>query len=354
MKNQQMATARAERHALLIGLLALLLGAAGTVSVAEPSIAAPAAPAAPSTPAPMRGEILGEASEEFVVTTSLQGHARFESRRLQNRGALLLRGGPTTIQGALANAGTLDLAHSRADVLGATHSSGLIRVTEGQMHFHAPLALDGAYLSDPSDNHFTDLIIGTSGYLVGGAGDRFFVSGDLISSSANSTQWNTLAAELHFTTGTDTLHAFSITGRDRGPVRFARNENFAWGRLEIASGNSLSLVDGNTTPGGALYAGEVGGASLAGSTVSNIAGADSINIYYDPTLPANAYLGGLSYSLGTSGQLGPWSLQALPVLDPVLRFTLALLMAGMGISLARVRIGSAARARRSNGCLSNL
>ena len=56
--------------------------------------------------------------------------------------------------------------------------------------------------------------------------------------------------------------------------------------------------------------GEITGAELAGSGVSNISGAAGVNIYYQPALPGNAYLGGFVYDFGVSGQL-------LPIQPPV-------------------------------------
>jgi hypothetical protein len=51
--------------------------------------------------------------------------------------------------------------------------------------------------------------------------------------------------------------------------------------------------------------GEVTGVVLSGSTVTNVSGVDSLHVYYDPSLPANAPLGGGAYDFGTSGQLRP-------------------------------------------------
>ncbi len=67
--------------------------------------------------------------------------------------------------------------------------------------------------------------------------------------------------------------------------------------LDIRSGNSLVLFDSNATAGGALYVGEITGAVISGSSITNISGAAGINIYYDPALPGNAYLGGLAFFL---------------------------------------------------------
>jgi len=243
---------------------------------------------------------------------------------LVNDTSLLLRDGPIVIPGAVTNRGSLEVRGTRADVRGPVTNLGLFRVTNAEVHFDAAFANHGGYVSDPSDNYFNDLVIGPTGYLVGGAGDRFFVSGDLVSASTNNTSWSTEQAALIFHTGGDAQHSLSLTGTDFGPLPSGAIQNFAWGRLEIAAGNSLTLVDGNATSGGALYAGEVVGAQLAGSSVTNIAGAAGLAIYYDPALGPNVYLGGATYDLAAGGVLAPLSAPAVPLLGPLARVVLFL------------------------------
>ena len=243
---------------------------------------------------------------------------------LVNDTRLLLIGGPTVIPSAVTNRGSLEVRGARVDVRGRVTNLGLFRVTDAEVHFDAPFANHGGYVSDPSDNYFSDLVIGPTGYLVGGAGDRFFVSGDLVSASENNTSWSTEQAALIFHTGADAQHSLSLTGSDLGPSPSGADQNFAWGRLEIAAGNNLTLVDGNATPGGALYAGEVVGAQLAGSSATNISGAAGLAIYYDPALAGNAYLGGATYDLAAGGLLAPLGAPAVPLLDPLARVVLVL------------------------------
>jgi len=313
-----------------VGLLVVLLAAKGLADTTP--VAPPRSLLAPQVGAP---------GETLVLSSPFRGHARFQASRLIVRGDLLLCDGPSRIEGALTNEGSIEVRESRADVRGPVTNLGILRVTDAEVHFEAPYTELGGYLSDPSDNYFTDLIIGTSGYLVGGVGDRFFVSGDLVSASTNNTSWSTEPAELIFRTGVDTLHSLSLTGTDFGPLAIGYTQNFAWGRLEIASGNSLTLVDGNATPTGALYAGEVVGAQLAGSSVTNITGAVGLTIYYDPALAGNAYLGGTTYDLTTGGSLIPLGPPAVPLLGPLARLVLILGLMGLALPLAlwRRRIG---------------
>src|SRR5436305_206149 len=54
---------------------------------------------------------------------------------------------------------------------------GVMKITDTTVRFLAPYTELGAYLSDPSTNYFGDLTVGSSGFMTGGAGDLFIVSG---------------------------------------------------------------------------------------------------------------------------------------------------------------------------------
>jgi hypothetical protein len=80
-------------------------------------------------------------------------------------------------------------------------------------------------------------------------------------------------------------------------------DNFAWGTLELAADQHLTLTDGNAEPGGALYVHRL---LLSGglSQVSQITG-NGMSIYYDLASPDNAYLAGGSYPLSGGGVIAP-------------------------------------------------
>ena len=80
-------------------------------------------------------------------------------------------------------------------------------------------------------------------------------------------------------------------------------DNFAWGSLDF-SGQTLNLVDGNDTFGGALYVGLIMGVILNDGMVADIYG-NGLNIYYNPDLAGNAYLGKGIYGLMGGGYLEP-------------------------------------------------
>lgn len=160
--------------------------------------------------------------------------------------------------------------------------------------------------SDSSTLIYQDLVVGGSGAISASSGDVYIVMGAFLNGSTQSATWNTLAAELRFT-GSPTAHSFTFAGADLGRTYFGFVNNFAWGTLRLAAGQSLTLGDGNATPGAALYATRV---LLEGGLgqVASIAG-NGASIYYDPTDALNAPLlsgapGGV-YALSGGGVLAP-------------------------------------------------
>ena len=126
-----------------------------------------------------------------------------------------------TVNGTLANETAATLAVAGGSVItvnGQTTNNGTIFVTDATAHWNGAFTNNGAYISDPSTQTFTDLTIGTNGYLVGGAGDVFDITGNLISTSAQNTEWSTGQATIEFgnVSGGSTGHTFDLTGQDLG------------------------------------------------------------------------------------------------------------------------------------------
>lgn len=154
---------------------------------------------------------------------------------------------------------------------------------------------------DSSINQFTDLTIGAAGYLTGGAGDIFVVSGNFTNGSTQNILWSTAASELQFKGGT--FHTFAMAGADLGPTYFGYLNNFSFDTLRLGAGQGLVLAEGNATPGSAIY---VNNLVLEGGLpqITSITG-NGFFIYYDPTKVANTYLNAQTYPLAGGGAIQP-------------------------------------------------
>jgi hypothetical protein len=188
---------------------------------------------------------------------------------------------------------------------GSILNNGTFNLVDQTVEYYGSFTNDGAYTSQNSSNVLQDLVVGTAGYMVGGSTDTFDIKGDFQIHSFENTQWDTAASSLSFITdGVTFSHTFWVPGDDMGPIREGYDNNFAWERLTIDANNSITLVDGNGNPGGALYVRDILGLDVSGGYVNNITG-NGFNIYYDGNDPDNSYLGGQTYNLGGGGQLIP-------------------------------------------------
>ena len=239
-------------------------------------------------------------------TGQISGYGVLRTGGLSNEGSITLSGGQTTVNGDVTNQSgrTIEVAYTPALFTGDIVNEGTFKTTDTTVVFSGSFTNNGSYISDPSSNYYTDLSVGSSGYLQGGVGDNFYVSGDFLNYSLQNSLWNTVDALLEFNTGSDTLHEFYIPSLDYGATYSGYNDNFSWGVLSLDSGNILYLYDSYPSDSGALYVGEILGLDISGFDVSNIYG-NGLNIYYLSYLPQNSYLGGLTYNLQSGGQLIP-------------------------------------------------
>lgn len=264
-------------------------------------------------------EVSGPASDTVVKSLSVgqgTGTATFDLNAgsltalnqidIYGNGTLNLSA-PQLAAQSINNQGVINISGSGTHhVMGDVTNTGTFKLTDTSVQYTGNFTNNGAYLSDPSTSQFNNLNVGSSGYLVGGAGDQFIVTGDFNNSSTQNTLWNTANADLIFAGPAGTQHVMGLTGVDKGVTDAGSVDNFAWGSMTLSNGNLLSMVDGNTTPGAALYASRL----ILPNGLSQLNGISSnYNIYFDPTLPENQYLLGAARSFGSgSGQLLPWSL----------------------------------------------
>lgn len=177
-------------------------------------------------------------------------------------------------------------------------SGATLKTTNANVAWTGTFTNNGAYVSDPSTQTYTNLDIGSSGYLQGGAGDVFDVTNNFLNESTQNSLWNTTLATLIFSGASGTSHLSSLAGL--AGVGFT--SNFAWGTLELGAGNSLDLTQGS---GNAFY---VNYLDLQGGIgqLSDLTASSGVSLYYNANDPQNAYLEGASYSLDGGGSLTPY------------------------------------------------
>jgi hypothetical protein len=234
-------------------------------------------------------------------TGVIDGRGIFRSGTLTNQNKINIADGATEFFGDVINNGSLTITNTTGTFFNnvTNNASGTIKTTSAVSRFLGTFTNAGIFLSDPSDNHFENLTLSETGILIGGWGDRFFVSGDVISASTAADKWDTRLAEL-ILQGAG-VHDLSVNGDDLGITFDGYENNFAWGKLLLGAGNRLALLDGDDQPGGAIYVRSLilaGGLSQISSIESN-----GLSIYYDLGDPSNAYLGGATYALSGGGQI---------------------------------------------------
>lgn len=234
-------------------------------------------------------------------------HEAFNVLTIHPNGTYDLSGG-SLIAGNISNKGTFD--YSRGSLRLGTTGNGLmknegtlnvsgggVRTIQGHLDNKAgsrikttntKLVVTGACTNkavinnDPSDIYFTDLINGTTGYLVAEAGSNFFIRNTFVNDSTEAALWDTGQAHLGFIGGGS--HDFHIAALDLGLDPLGYVDNFSWGSLEVADGGTLNLFG---DPGEALY---IDTLMLSADSTLNLNG---VNLYYDTFVNAGgSYVGG--------------------------------------------------------------
>lgn len=238
---------------------------------------------------------------------------------IDNNSTIALTGGTTTVNGNVTNSvsGKIEVAQSPVIFTGDVVNNGQFKSTHTTVTFTGTYTENGAYISDPSINNFTNLIIGSSGHLIGGTGDEWHITSSFENHSQQNTLWDTLNAGLFFD-GSGMKYLY-MAGADYGQSPLGFINNFAFESLNLASGVELNILDGNATLGAALYVQLIdlgGGLNQLNDIHSDY------NIYYNPTLAGNAFLRGSTYTLDGGGLLAP----AIP--EPQFY---VMLLAGLGL-----------------------
>ena len=276
---------------------------------------------------------------------TISGYGTLQTNGLTNNKTLTIAGGTGTVLGAVTNGaqGTITVDHAAAVFDGAVTNNGTIHTIVATATFVGGFTNNGTLITDPSTLSFTDLAVGATGTIQASAGDLYQVSGNFVNQSTQASTWNTLGATLEFTGASGTNHQIDLAGTNLGATLAGFSDNFAWNELLIDSNNSLTLsAPGPQTTASALsaassanafYTEEVLGAVIANRAITNIIG-NGLDIYYNPLLSANHYLGGQTYALQGGGELIAAS-TAVP--EPPSALLLAGGVAGLGALRRRAR-----------------
>lgn len=221
--------------------------------------------------------------------------------RLENRegGILKLKNIAADIYNEFTNLGNTQVTNANLDFREQVVNDGTMKITDSTMNFLGGLVGSGGYVSDPSENYFSELILHDTGYLVGGSGDKFLIGGNFENYSTQTGLWDTESAYLGFV-GDHALHNYLLTDI---------SSTFDWGTLFLDAGNSLFF----------------GGSSSADLFFTNIilgGGLDQLgmitagrNIYFDALFDGfGNSLALQNYSLAGGGQL-IYSGQTPPIPD---------------------------------------
>ena len=227
----------------------------------------------------------------------ISGHGIIRTGGLSNNsgGSVTLTGGNTTVNGDVNNYGTFTAAYNPVIFTGDVVNYGTFKNTETTVTFAGSYTENGTYISDPAVTYVQDLIMGSTGALIGGEVDgeydKWYVANDFINNSTRNETWNTVDAFLGFTGVLDGEQDVYLAAEDMGATLSGYTDNFAWGYVDIEDTTFLNLFDGNISNiGMALYVEALTGISIFDGKVTNISGDG--NIYYLADLAENAYLGG--------------------------------------------------------------
>jgi autotransporter-associated beta strand protein len=226
-----------------------------------------------------------------------------QAGEIVNRGVFNYSGG--AIAANLNNLGTVNLGDAGQRLIdGNIVNQGRFNVNYTSAAYTGAFTNNGAYIGNASTHRFGDLAVGANGYLVGGAQDRFIVSGDFLNASTQKTLWNTSRSALVFSGAPSTPHLMQLAGTKGGARAQDFNNNFSWGSVTLSSGNGLRLASGNPrNTNAALYVRQL----MLPDGLKQLDSVDSNqNVYYDPTVAANQYLFGRTHFGSGTGQLLPW------------------------------------------------
>jgi hypothetical protein len=205
------------------------------------------------------------APQLYATTIINNGTMNLNGGRIETAGGICSYCGEGPAATNVVNNGTINFGGpGQREMSGNIVNNGTMKITDTTVVFNKEFTNNGAYLSDPSSNYFSNLTVGSNGYLVGGVGDNFFINDDFLNYSTQTGLWDTADSYLGFI-GWNT-HEFRLGGWDE-----SSNMSFAWGTLELSEYGNLFLSGGL---GASLY---VENLILGAGSTLDLSG---FNIYY--------------------------------------------------------------------------
>jgi hypothetical protein len=231
----------------------------------------------------------------------------FQAGNITNAGQIILAGtGTAKVTGTTENlpGGLIHVNGNPASFQGDVTNQGTFKITNTIATFGGNYIEKGTFISQEGTQYFTSLLVTAEGVFQATANSRFVFSHDLAILSTCRSEWDTAKAELIFIPP-GWINADMENPMPGEHLLTVAGQDFAWRRLFLGDEQTLILADGDTTPGGSLYLGEIMGLMFDEYHVITNIVSDGINLFYDPNDPLNSYLGRERYLLTGSGYLAP-------------------------------------------------
>ncbi len=188
----------------------------------------------------------------LINNGTISGNGIIRTGGLTNATTMLLTDAATSVFGPVTNnggaaAGIIKIISNTTTFFGPVTNNGTIKVTSGVARFlgnGVSMTVGGTYSSDPSDNYFDGLAVASTGTVLGGNGDRFFMSdGTPLTNAGTWYVSGTLSSIAVSNTGT-----FTQTGTLNGAGNFTNSGTVTIGGVQNwSAGTTFTNTAGTAT-----------------------------------------------------------------------------------------------------------
>jgi hypothetical protein len=262
----------------------------------------------------------------------IAGRGTVATGGLTNAGAISLANGNTDMLGTLQNdlGATVDINSATVTFFNTVTNDGTVTSNLSTVSFLGGFVNNGTLITDPNVINFTDFTNNDPASVIAFADDEFIVSNDVLGDTSNNLVWDTDEAILRYVAGVDSAHTMQLYGIDLGASVAGLVNNFAWGTVDLTSGQTVSLEDIKADgESGALYLDTILLADFAADIIDGVLDAiigNGLNVYYNALAAGNGFLGGLNYDLQGGGQLIAFLGETATIAEPS---SIALFLAGL-------------------------